>query len=212
MSRIVAGRAGGRRLETPDGATTRPTSDRVREAFFSVLASWNGTGDAPADEQLAGLAFLDLYAGSGGVGLEAASRGAAPVRLVEADARAAGVIRRNVSASGLAAEVTTARVEQVIAQPPVGAAFDVVWLDPPYALEADKLDRVLAAVLANGWVRDDGVIVVERSGRSGAPTLSGTDAWDRRYGETTLYWFAPLANEDDDEEPSMTQDRMTEDA
>lgn len=191
MSRIVAGSARGRRLETPDGGGTRPTSDRVREAFFSVLASWNGTADAGAEHQFAGLGFLDLYAGSGAMGLEAASRGAARVDLVESDARAAEVIRRNIEVSGLRARVRAAKVETLVATPPAGEAFDVVWLDPPYALGEDQLDGVLASVLGNGWVRRDGVIVVERSGRGRAPALAGAETWSRSYGDTTLHWFAP---------------------
>lgn len=195
MSRIVAGSARGRRLETPDGATTRPTTDRVREAFFSVLASWNGSADRAVDEQLAGLSFLDLYAGSGAMGLEAASRGAKPVLLVEADARAHAIVRRNIEASKLDATSRCARAEAVVGVPNPGAAHDVVWLDPPYDLAVEKINAVLAAILAHGWVRADGVIVVERSGRGGAPELDAAEAWQRRYGETTLYWFAPTEPE-----------------
>lgn len=191
MSRIVAGRAGGRRLETPDGDATRPTSDRVREAFFSVLASWNGTADNAADDQLDQLAFLDLYAGSGAVGLEAASRGAARVVLVESDARAAAVASRNLQTTGLPGQVRVGRVETVTAQPNPQEPYDVVWLDPPYAVETGKINQVLSQVLANGWVREDGVVVVERAGRNQAPELVGTDSWTRNYGDTTLYWFAP---------------------
>lgn len=191
----MAGRARGRRLETPPGASTRPTTDRVREAFFSVLASWNGTADRPVEEQLAGLSFLDLYAGSGAMGLEAASRGAHPVLLVESDARAHAVVRRNLEATGLDANTRAARTETVVATPNPGNPFDVVWLDPPYDLRTEVLESVLTAVLANNWVRRDGVVVVERSGRDAAPQVAGTEAWDRGYGETTLYWFAPLEEE-----------------
>ena len=195
MSRIVAGSARGRKLETPDGQTTRPTSDRVREAFFSVLASWNGTADAGAEQQLDGLGFLDLYAGSGAMGLEAASRGATPVVLVEADARASAVIRRNVEASGLRAEVRTAKVETLLATPNAHEPFDVVWLDPPYAMPAGDLDTLLARVVEGGWVVGDGVVVVERDRRSPDPGWpDGMEHWQRRYGETVLHWARPGAD------------------
>ncbi|MGA4508680.1 16S rRNA (guanine(966)-N(2))-methyltransferase RsmD [Propionibacteriaceae bacterium G1746] len=191
MSRIVAGRAGGRRLETPAGANTRPTTDRVREAFFSVLASWNGTGDRAADDQLAGLSFLDLYAGSGAVGLEAASRGARPVLLVEQDGRTHDLIRRNIATTGLPATSRAARAETLVAARNPDPAYDVVWLDPPYGLAVESINPILANIVANGWVRDDGVIILERSGRGDAPDLPGAESWSRRYGETTLFWFAP---------------------
>ena len=192
----MAGTARGRRLETPSGGATRPTTDRVREAFFSVLASWNGTADRAVEEQLAGLSVLDLYAGSGAMGLEAASRGAHPVLMVEADARTHDVVRRNIALTGLAATSRCARAESVVGVPNPGNAYDVVWLDPPYTVGVETLNPLLASILANGWVRHDGVVVVERSGRGPAPELPGTDAWDRRYGETTLHWFAPAAASD----------------
>lgn len=192
MSRIVAGTAGGRRLQTPEGATTRPTTDRVREAFFSVVASWNGTADAPVEHQLEGVGFLDLYAGSGAMGLEAASRGADPVLLVESHHGAQATIEQNLASTGLAGQLRRTTVEALVAQPNPAAAFDIIWLDPPYDLPTDKLNVVLASLLRNGWVRADGVVVVERSGRQAPPVMAGTDAWDRRYGETTLFWFAPL--------------------
>ena len=101
VTRIIAGSAGGRRLRTPTGQGTRPTSDRVREALFSSLGSQLGS--------LAGLRFLDLYAGSGAVGLEARSRGAEHVTLVERDAAAAGLIRRNSADLGFDGVTVVAR-------------------------------------------------------------------------------------------------------
>ena len=163
----------------------------MREAFFSVLASWNGTADRAVEEQLAGLSMLDLYAGSGAMGLEAASRGAHPVLMVESDARTHDVIRRNIALTALPASSRCARAESVVGVPNPGNAHDVVWLDPPYDVGVDSLNPMLANILANGWVRHDGVIIVERSGRGPAPELPGTDAWDRNYGQTTLHWFAP---------------------
>jgi 16S rRNA (guanine966-N2)-methyltransferase len=100
-SRIIAGSRRGQRIAMPSGERTRPTTDRVREALFSAIAAWLGTSAEPAERSLAGLAFCDLYAGSGAVGLEAASRGASPVLLVERDPRTAQVARGNSEALGL---------------------------------------------------------------------------------------------------------------
>ena len=110
MTRVIAGEAGGRRLSVPGGQSTRPTSDRGREALFATVTSAVGS--------LAGTRVLDLYAGSGAVGLEALSRGAAHVLMVESAARAVQVIRANVAAVGLpGAEVAADRVERVLARP-----------------------------------------------------------------------------------------------
>ena len=162
VSRIIAGSRGGRWLTMPPGSRTRPTTDRVREGLFSAVAAWSGSADAPADESLAGLAFADLFAGSGAVGLEAASRGAGPVLLVEADKRTAGVTVRNVRDLGLDARVRTGRVETVVAAPS-DQAFDVVFLDPPYELAGEAVAGVLEALAAGGWLAADALLVVERS-------------------------------------------------
>ncbi len=193
MSRIVAGSRKGRRLQTPTGASTRPTTDRVREALFSALASWAGTAAQPPAEALAGLAFVDLYAGSGAIGLEAASRGAAPVLLVESDARTAALARRNVAALALGAAVRTTPVE-TLARLRADQAYDVAFADPPYALAHDRLDGVVADLVGNGWLVPDGLLVLERSSRTPGPTWPGVvaDTWVRSYGETVLH-FAQLA-------------------
>ncbi|WP_114559022.1 16S rRNA (guanine(966)-N(2))-methyltransferase RsmD [Desertihabitans aurantiacus] len=187
MSRIIAGSRRGQRLDTPAGERTRPTTDRVREAFFSALASWAGTADAPVERWFAGLRFADLYAGSGAVGLEAASRGADAVLLVEAERAVAAVTQANVRRLGLPARVQTAKVERLLAAP-APEPFDVVWLDPPYAVEAATLDVQLRAVVV-GWLAPDGVVVVERGRRSPDPDWpEGMETWSRRYGETVLHW------------------------
>jgi 16S rRNA (guanine966-N2)-methyltransferase len=143
---------------------------------------------------LAGLGFLDLYAGSGGVALEAASRGAVPVWAVESDAAAARIIRTNAAEVGLPVTVLATTVERALAGAPP-ARFDVVWADPPYALPGDRLAPVLAAV-AERWLVADGLVVVERASRDLAPVWPPelSERWDRRYGETTLY-FARRAEE-----------------
>lgn len=183
MTRIIAGTAGGRTLKTPAGSGTRPTSDRVREALFSALA---------ARDRLVGARVLDLYAGSGALGLEAASRGAASVELVESDRRAAGVIATNITALAVAGVRVHHRPVAAFlgAGPTAYEGCDLVFIDPPYDVEEAALADVLDA-LANGWLADDALVVVERSSRSPEPTWpTGWEAEKpRRYGETTL-WFA----------------------
>ncbi|MFI1989397.1 16S rRNA (guanine(966)-N(2))-methyltransferase RsmD [Actinoplanes sp. NPDC020271] len=186
MTRIIAGAHGGRRLSVPSGVHTRPTSDRVREAFFSTLETMT---------DLSGARFADLYAGSGAVGLEALSRGADHVLLVESDAKAARVVRDNVVALrvGPAARVVTGKVVQVLADPPDGGPYDVVFADPPYALGSDEVDAVQQQLMANGWLAPDAVVVFERSTRSTRrEPLSWVDGVvgdrTRRYGETTLWY------------------------
>ena len=191
MSRIIAGSRGGRRLAMPPGSRTRPTTDRVREALFSAVAAWVGRADAAPDQALAGLAFCDLYAGSGAVGLEAASRGAGPVLLVEGDKRTATVTARNVTELGLSARVRAARVETVVADA-APQPFDVVFLDPPYDVPATTVDGVLQALDQQGWLGADALVVVERSRRTpdvGWPAGVG-ESWSRSYGETVLHYGA----------------------
>ncbi|MEL4503967.1 RsmD family RNA methyltransferase [Luteococcus sp. H138] len=185
MSRIIAGSAGGMRLQTPPGEKTRPTTDRVREALFSTLATWNGGSDAGADGQLAGIAFCDLYAGSGGVGLEAASRGAGPVVLVEHDQPTARLIKANAAKTKLPVEVVGAGVDAFL--PREGQLFDVIWLDPPYPFTNEQIGHTLELALPR--LVHNGLIVLERSARSGDPVFpNGTEHWSRGYGETVLHF------------------------
>jgi 16S rRNA (guanine966-N2)-methyltransferase len=182
MTRIIAGAHGGRRLAAPAGAQTRPTSDRVREALFSAL-------DAMTD--LDGARFADLYAGSGAVGLEALSRGAAYALLVESEARAARVIRDNIVALkvGASARLVTGKVTQVVAGPPEGGPYDVVFADPPYAVTPAELAGVQEALVEHGWLAPDAVVVLERSSRTPMSWVDGITAErSRRYGETTLWY------------------------
>ena len=192
MTRIVAGRAGGRRIETPKGDRTRPTSDRVREGLFSAIESWAGS--------LQGLRFLDLYAGSGAIGLEAWSRGAAAVTLVESDRRTADLVRRNARSIGCDdADVVAASVAATLGSAP-GSPYDLVFSDPPYLLDEGTLAGDLALLAAHGWLAPDALVVVERSARSPEPTwpdgltpLPGRRR-QRRYGETAL-WYASYDDE-----------------
>jgi 16S rRNA (guanine966-N2)-methyltransferase len=190
MTRIIGGTAGGRRLQTPRGESTRPTSDRVREALFSAIESWCGS--------LHGLRFLDLYAGSGAVGLEARSRGAAEVSLVEHDRRTAALISDNARELGFAGvRVITASVATTLRRSP-DAAYDVVYLDPPYPLLDDALAADLAALVDQGWLSPGALVVVERSVRSPEPAWPpGLDgARRKRYGETAL-WYGHAGTDPD---------------
>ncbi|HEY9292382.1 MAG TPA: 16S rRNA (guanine(966)-N(2))-methyltransferase RsmD [Microlunatus sp.] len=189
MSRIIAGSRRGRRLSTPPGGRTRPTTDRVREALFSVIASWAGTAGSRPEEALAGLALLDLYAGSGAVGLEAASRGASRVLLVESDRRTARIIGDNARELDLPVQVRTGRVEDVIGAPPPGP-YDVIFADPPYDLASAVLSKHLAVLLQQGWLTDDALVIIERSSRTEELTWPDdpADVWSKDYGETML-WF-----------------------
>ncbi len=182
MTRIISGRAGGLRLATPAGSATRPTSDRVREALFSRLEHL---------EVLLGARVVDLYAGSGALGLEAASRGAATVLLVESDKGAAKVARQNAGALGIPGiTVRHTTVQRALASAP-SQPQTLVFLDPPYELSEESLAADLAALVSQAWLDPDALVVVERSSRSLEPAwpealeLEG----ERRYGETKI-WFA----------------------
>jgi 16S rRNA (guanine(966)-N(2))-methyltransferase RsmD len=186
VSRIVAGTLGGRRLATPPGLGTRPTSDRVREALFSAL---------DAMTELRGSRFADLYAGSGAVGLEAASRGAAHVLLVESDPRAARTARDNITALGArdTARLITAPVAQALATPPE-APYDVVFADPPYAVTGEAVTGMLEDLRDNGWLAPDALVAVERATRD--EPVRWPEGYEegraRRYGEGTL-WYGHAA-------------------
>jgi 16S rRNA (guanine966-N2)-methyltransferase len=189
MTRVVGGSAGGRRLAVPPGRTTRPTSDRAREGLFSTLTALRGPGG------LGGARMLDLYAGSGAVGLEALSRGAAEVVLVEKDRRAADVARSNAAALGLpGARVVTDDVARTTRSSHAGAPYDLVFLDPPYGEPADRLAGVLAELAGNGWLAPWALVVLERSSHD--PQWRWPAGFDevqvRRYGEATL-WYGRAA-------------------
>ena len=189
MTRIIAGRAKGARLETPTHDRTRPTSDRVREALFSSLVGWMGTFDEPVEEQLAGLAVLDLFSGSGAIGLEAASRGAKPVVLVEKDGPTAKLIARNAATTKLSVSVVTSSVSSYLTNSSSGK-FDVVFLDPPYDVKNEEISKLLKLLFENNWLADDALVVLERSKRDGVPELPAVfEYWERGYGDTVLHYL-----------------------
>ncbi|CUR56638.1 putative methyltransferase [metagenome] len=192
MTRIIGGSAGGRRLSTPRGVHTRPTSDRVREALFSAVESWCGS--------LSGLRVLDLYAGSGAVGLEARSRGAGVVTLVEHDRRTASLISDNIKALGFhkQVEVIVGAVATTLARSP-RAPYDLVFSDPPYPLAAADVDDDLSALTRQGWLVPGAMVVVERGTRGADPRwptgITGTR--NKKYGETML-WYGHAATTEHD--------------
>jgi 16S rRNA (guanine966-N2)-methyltransferase len=192
MTRLVGGRAGGRRLVVPAGRGTRPTSDRAREALFSTLHAERGSLD--------GSRFLDLYAGSGAVGLEALSRGAAHVLLVESAVPALTALRANVAAVGLpGALVFPVPVERLADRNPDGGPYDVVFADPPYAVGGAALGDRLEGLAGRGWLTEGALVVVERPARAAAfdwPT-GFVPLKDRRYGDTRLgygLWYGHPAD------------------
>jgi 16S rRNA (guanine966-N2)-methyltransferase len=186
VTRIIGGSAGGRRIKTPTGNSTRPTSDRVREALFSAIDSALGS--------IAGLRFLDLYAGSGAVGLEAASRGAGVVTLVEHDRRTAALIRENAAALAVrCADLVTAPVVRALAHHP-RAPYDIAFADPPYAAGADEITAVLEALRDQAWLSAGALVVVERSSHGEGLTWPAGFTGDRcrKYGDTAL-WYGHAA-------------------
>ena len=191
VARVIAGEAGGRRLAVPAGRDTRPTSDRAREGLFGTVVSIMGS--------LAGTRVLDLYAGSGAVGLEALSRGAAHVLLVESGDRASRVIRQNIEAIALpGAEVSTDRVARVLARGPAGGRYDLVFADPPYALGGEEVTAMLSALADRAWLTPGALVVVERATRSGPLDWPDGLVPDRarRYGEATI-WYGLVATAPD---------------
>ena len=178
MTRVIAGSAGGRRLKVPPSGV-RPTGDRAREGLFNSLGSLL---------DLDGARVLDLYAGSGALGLEALSRGAAEVVFVESGSRVLPVLRANVASVGLPGGRVIAGSVPTVVSGPAPARFDLVLADPPYATPVEEVLGALRALAAGGWLAEGAVVVVERSAREEPwewPTpLAGLR--DRRYGEALL--------------------------
>ena len=184
--RVIAGSLKGRELKVPK-TVTRPTSSRVREALFSSL-----------QHMLAGfddLAVLDLFAGSGALGIEALSRGAAHAVMVDDDAGAVKVITGNLASHGIDARVLRADALVLTAAPSAYGAFDVVFADPPYAMGNADVERLLAQLGDGGWLADGAVVVVERAAKSDIAWPDGyEDVVKRTYGDTAV-WYGRFMDE-----------------
>lgn len=192
MTRIIGGAARGRRLAVP-ARGTRPTADRVRESLFSSLDS-----DLHADGAVwADLVVLDLYAGSGALGLEALSRGAHAAHLVESDRAAVRILRENCATLGLrGAQVHPRRVEALTTLPPPIPPVGLVLADPPYDVPATSVSALLARLARAGWIGEGARVVVERPARDpGDPLPAG---WmtipQRRFGDTSLWYGRAVAD------------------
>jgi 16S rRNA (guanine966-N2)-methyltransferase len=178
VTRIIGGVAGGRRIAVPPRGT-RPTTDRVRESLFNIVT---------ARRDLTGVAVLDLYAGSGALGLESLSRGAASALFVESDQRSAAVIARNIEALGLTGATLRRGAVAAVLAAGTPSPVDLVLADPPYDIETAEVDAVLAALITHCWVREGTVAVVERATTSAPLTWpEGWTLWPERvYGDTRL--------------------------
>lgn len=180
VTRIVAGSAGGRRIEVPQRGT-RPVTERVREALFSALEAMTDLSD---------MRVLDLFSGSGGFGFEALSRGAVHTTFVESDRKAAAVLRRNAAGLGFESfEVRQAAVRSVLSGTP-REPFDLVFADPPFAMDPTELDECWTALVSNQWLSADGLVIVERFWNTPAPEWPrGLEPLRRkRYGDAAVYW------------------------
>ena len=203
MTRIVAGAAGGTPLSAVPGSLTRPTTDRVKEALFSRLDAF---------DVVAGARVLDLYAGSGSLGVESGSRGARTVELVESDAKASAVCQRNADLiNGVlgrkAVTVHRSKVEPFLDRAAPGDTWDLVFVDPPYPLEEEALAAVLQKLSAH--LAPAAVVVVERSSRSPEPQWPDALARfaEKKYGETRLWFAEPFVPDaiDSDDVPAVAE-------
>ncbi len=187
--RIIGGTAGGRRIVAPAGRTARPTSDRAREALFAIIAARAGGGPAPAPA-LAGARVLDLFAGSGALGLEALSRGAAEAVFVDNDRQALAAIARNVAALGFGDRARIVRRDLARGRLLPAGPFDLVFCDPPYG--RGLAGRTARMVATTGLLAPEGLLVVEERAGVEVAVAAPLALFDqRRYGDT-CFWFLGL--------------------
>ena len=179
--RIIGGDLRGRRLAVPPGKATRPTADRVRQALFDMLlhAPWAG------EDTVKGARVLDAFAGTGALGLEALSRGAAEAVFFETDARSRRVLAANIAACGLGDRAQVLAADAT--RPPPGAPCTLLLCDPPYADEYLPA-RAIAALAAAGWIAPGALIALEAGSRL-APPMLGTPLAERRHGAAQLLFF-----------------------
>jgi 16S rRNA (guanine966-N2)-methyltransferase len=181
MVRIIAGELKGRRIDVPARVEVRPTTDRIREALFSIL-----------QRQVPGARVLDAYAGTGALGFEALSRGARSATFVERDPVVVSALRVTAARLGVEARCSIVAGEAVgsVSSRRLGDPFDLVFADPPFA--GDDGAAFVAAAAARGLLADDGLLVLEASGRRGAPETPGTglaQVRTARYGEVALHFY-----------------------
>lgn len=188
--RIIAGLGKGRNLFSPSGPT-RPTSDRAREALFSTLESEFGS--------LSDLAFLDLYCGSGAVGVEALSRGAAIIYAVDNDEKATSVARANFALleniSGIGTNsVYTSSVGKFL-EKGADIQFDVIFVDPPYDLPNSEIEKVMESLVRNGFLKKSSVVAIERDSKSKPLKwpVGLAESKVRKYGAATIFYAEPSA-------------------
>lgn len=179
--RVISGRYKGRRLKAPHWEGLRPTSDKLRETLFNILAP-----------RIDGARFVDAYAGTGAIGIEALSRGAAHVTFMERDRRAAALIAANLASCGVDADYTIEDGDAaVLLRRSRAAAFDLIWLDPPY----DSADTLVALDAAAAALAPGGLVILERATRREPPmTTALTRVRDVASGDSTLTFFAPASS------------------
>jgi len=179
--RLTGGEHGGRSIKVP-AEGTRPTQDKVRAAIYSSLAA-----------RIPDARVLDLFAGTGAMGLEAWSRGASWIEWVERDRNALRTLHTNVQSLGVAKEsgrVLASDVFKILRFPPAGGPYDLVFADPPYAEAKENgwLEKLASSLAQNGWMKPDGVFVYETEGRELPPELPGWRlARDKTYGSTRVF-------------------------
>jgi 16S rRNA (guanine(966)-N(2))-methyltransferase RsmD len=181
--RVIAGAARGRQLIAPAGTRVRPTSDRVKEALFSTLTSRFGS--------IAGLAVLDLFAGSGALGIEALSRGAIKAVFVDSHPESIQLIGRNLQLTGFNAGAQIIRMDALKALNSLSSnvdRFDIIFADPPYAL-TDHYGQLLSGIRAGHLLAPDGTVVLEADSRTNLQLPDHLQLQGKKaYGDTTL-WF-----------------------
>jgi 16S rRNA (guanine966-N2)-methyltransferase len=183
--RVVGGRLKGRNLASPSSRDIRPTADRLRESVFNILLHAYGN-------PIEGARVLDLFAGTGALGIEAVSRGAARAVFVERDAAALAAITQNVEQLGLGGRARIVRLDVarfLAGPPPPEAPFALVLADPPYDTSDADVGALLRALAAPGWLTDDALVTVERPTRGGRDLLETFEAcWERTFGDTLVFF------------------------
>ncbi len=184
--RIVGGKHRGRRIEAPEGHDVRPTSDRAREALFNILGHGRFTPDGTS--VLVGARVLDAFAGSGALGFEALSRGAAHLTCIESSAAARSVLRANAKALGETARVTVLQADATNPPAAAGAPCRLLLMDPPY--RSGLAAPALAALAERGWLADGAICVAEISAAETLDVPSGfTPLDERRYGRAKFVFL-----------------------